>query len=57
MTKIVKDWMDKNIHHVLVDGKAKGYVKQFSPNEWKAFDASGKFLGYFPTKKSAVNAL
>lgn len=57
MTKIVRDSIDQNIHFVLVNLRPAGYVEQFSPQEWKAFDAEGTFKGWFCSKKEAVNAV
>lgn len=57
MTKIVQDSMDRNIHFVLVNLRPAGYVEQFAPKEWKAFDAEGEFKGWFCSKKEAANAV
>ena len=54
---ITKDWINANIHHVLVDGRPAGYVEQFAPKEWKAFDAEGNFKGWFTSKRLAANVL
>lgn len=55
--KIVKDWIDANTFHVLNGTSALGHLEQFAPNEWKAFDASGSFVGWFTSKRKAANAL
>lgn len=57
MTKVVKDFMNKNLHFVLHDMKPAGYVEQFAPVEWKAHNANGDFIGWFTSKRAAVAAL
>jgi hypothetical protein len=39
------------------DMKPLGWVHCFGATEWKAYDASGVFIDWFPTKKAALSAL
>lgn len=50
----VQDHNNPNIHFVLVALRPAGYVEQFAPREWKAFDKGGQFLGWFTSKRAAV---
>lgn len=50
----VQDRNNPNIHFVLVAFRPAGYVEQFAPREWKAFDKEGQFLGWFTSKRAAV---
>lgn len=55
----IQDWMDKDTRHVMTsDGtKALGYIRQFGPREWKAYDSEGKFVGWYTGRKLAERAL
>jgi hypothetical protein len=54
---ITKDWINGNVHHVMIENKPVGFVEQFAPKEWKAFDKTGKFIGWFTSKRLAANAI
>lgn len=53
----VQDHNNPNIHFILVAFRPAGFVEQFAPREWKSFDKEGQFLGWFTSKKAAVNAV
>jgi hypothetical protein len=60
MTKMIeiKDWADKhNTFIYTADMQPLGYLHQVSPTDWKAYNASGKFIDWFTSKKAAKAAL
>lgn len=57
MIKLVKDFADKNTTFVLRDMQPAGYITQFSPKEFKLFDADGNFINWFTSKRAAASAL
>ena len=57
MIKLVKDFADKNTTFVLRDMSPAGYITQFSPTEFRLFDADGRFINWFSSKRAAANAL
>lgn len=56
--KIIADWINKNIFFVYdAQMVPLGFVECFSPTEWKAFDAEGKFIDWKGSKRAAAKLI